>query len=140
MTPAKNPRIDPAPPAELRKLDQAIDRRAARDLATRQPSKKELEASLEAYFNRTVRLRLGGRTLKVMPTEKGAPDRMVLLPGGRIYLVELKTDTGKASAAQDLWHERAADLGTRVWVLHGRAEIDAWINARAAALDATTRR
>lgn len=138
MTPTLNPRLTPAPPAppappaELRKLPEPLN--------YRQPSKQELEASLEAYFNRAVRLRCGGRMVKLAPTEKGVPDRLVLLPGGRMYLVELKTDVGRTSAAQDLWHERAADLGTRVWVLHGRREIDAWINARAAALDATTRR
>lgn len=137
--PTKNPRVDPRPPAELAPLGAPV-KTTRYDTPTRTPSHKELEASLEAYFNRTVRLRLGGRTLKVMPTEKGAPDRMVLLPGGRIYLVELKTEVGRTSAAQDLWHERAADLGTHVWVLHGRAEIDRWINARAAAIDGSARR
>lgn len=95
------------------------------------PSRAELEASLEAHFNRSVRLHLGGRAVKLAPTEKGLPDRLVLLPGGRIYLVELKTTSGHTSAAQDLWHERSAQLGTRVQVLVGRAGIDQWIRASA---------
>jgi hypothetical protein len=94
------------------------------------PTRKELEASLEAHFNRSVRL-IGGRAVKLAPTEKGVPDRLVLLPGGRVFLVELKTDIGRTSAAQDLWHERAADLGTRVHVLHGRGQIDRWVRQRA---------
>lgn len=99
--------------------------------ATRRVLHSELESSLEAHFNRTVRLHLGGRAVKLAPTEKGLPDRLVLLPGGRVYLVELKTLTGRTSAAQDLWHERAAQLGTKVHVLVGREGIDAWITAQA---------
>jgi hypothetical protein len=101
---------------------------SARSVRTAPPLAHELEASLEAYFNRQVRL-LGGRATKLAPTEKGVPDRLVLLPGGRMYLVELKTTKGRTSAAQDLWHERAAALGTRVQLLVGRAGIDKWLQA-----------
>jgi len=100
----------------------------------RVPSISELESSLEAHFYRQVRLTLGGRVTKLAPTEKGMPDRLVLLPGGRVYLVELKAVLGSTSAAQDLWHERALELGTRVTVLTGRVQVDRWINARAAEL------
>lgn len=99
------------------------------------PTHRELEAALEAHFNRTVRLNLGGRAVKLAPTEKGLPDRLVLLPGGQVYLVELKTTTGRLSAAQDLWHERAAQLGTRVQVLVGRQGIDAWVRQCAERID-----
>jgi hypothetical protein len=95
----------------------------------------ELESSLEAHFNRVVRLHLGGRAVKMAATEKGQPDRLVLLPGGRMFLVELKTTTGRTSAAQDLWHERAAGLGTRVQVLVGRAGIDKWVREKAQEID-----
>lgn len=90
------------------------------------PSAHELEASLEAYFNRQVRLR-GGIADKIAPTRKGLPDRLVLLPGGRVYLVELKAYDGRVSAAQALYHERAAALGTRVQLLVGRAGVDRWL-------------
>jgi hypothetical protein len=94
------------------------------------PTARELESALEAHFTKAVRAKLGGRTSKLAPTEKGIPDRMVMLPGGRIILVELKTNIGRLSEAQKLWHYRAAELGTNVVVLAGRAEIDAWINAQ----------
>lgn len=99
------------------------------------PTRRELEASLEAYFYRMVRLRLGGRVIKMAPTEKGVPDRLVLLPGGRVYLVELKALDGRTSAAQDLFHERAAELGTRVQLLVGRHGVDRWLTARGVDLD-----
>lgn len=69
----------------------------------------------------------GGWMVKFAPLLKGNPDRIVLCPGGRIYLVELKTTRGKVSPIQALWHRRAARLGTTVVVLHGRDEIKAWL-------------
>lgn len=52
---------------------------------------------------------------------------MVMTPGGGMWLVELKTEKGKLSKAQELWHTRAAKLGTQVFVAYGRAEVDGWI-------------
>ncbi len=98
-----------------------------------------LEAALEGYFVKKVRL-AGGKASKVAPVEKGMPDRLVLMPGGKIYLVELKTDTGRVSPAQALWHERAAALGTQVLVLSGIAGIDAWIRQLMSAGDPPPRR
>ncbi len=87
-----------------------------------------IEASVERRFNELVRAR-GGYTFKLAPTEAGIPDRLVLLPGGRIFLVELKTTTGRLSRIQGVWHAKAARVGTKVAVLHGRAEVEAWVEA-----------
>lgn len=87
----------------------------------------ELEASLEAYFRKRVRLSLGGVVYKLAPTEVGIPDRMVALPGGRVMLVELKTVFGNLSPKQRHLHAKLAELGTTVHVLYGRPGIDAWI-------------
>jgi len=103
-------------------------------IRTVKPTYAELEASLEAHFYKQVRL-LGGRVEKLAPTRKGIPDRLVLLPGGRIYLCELKATSGRVSAAQSLWHERAAELGTRVQLLIGRAGVDAWIREKGEEID-----
>lgn len=88
----------------------------------------ELESKLERRFFTQVKHRLGGRIYKQAPTTKGLPDRLVLLPGGRIFLVELKTSTGQCSPAQLLVHSHMAALGTKVIVLHGQAETDRWID------------
>ena len=86
----------------------------------------KLERKLETHFYDSVR-RIGGMCEKVAPTRKGMPDRMVLLPGGRIYLVELKTDVGVLEPAQVEWHRKAALRGVKVQVLYGQPEIDSWI-------------
>ena len=58
------------------------------------------ESQIETQLVRGVRA-LGGRAYKfVSPGNTGVPDRLVVLPGGRIIFVELKTDTGKLSPMQ----------------------------------------
>lgn len=84
-----------------------------------------LEKTVEAIFARRVKA-LGGQSYKFAPVVKGNPDRIVLMPGGKIYFVELKADTGALSAMQRLWHARAAELGTEVQVVTGAVEARAW--------------
>lgn len=84
------------------------------------------EASLEAYFRRAVQA-AGGFTVKLAPVTAGTPDRLVILPGGRVHIVELKTSTGELRPIQRAWIARAAERGYAVPVLYGRDEIDAWL-------------
>lgn len=65
--------------------------------------------------------------MKIAPVMAGAPDRLVLLPGGRVYLVETKTERGSLRPIQRVWHDRAAALGTEVVVLHGAGQVRAWL-------------
>lgn len=88
------------------------------------------EAHLEKYFSRMVQVLLRGKCIKLAPIERGTPDRLVLLPGGRSELVELKTDHGQLEPAQRVWHARARLLGHDVTVLYGQVGVDAWVAAR----------
>jgi hypothetical protein len=66
--------------------------------------------------------------MKVMPVVAGYPDRLVLLPGGRLFLCETKADPKKGlRPAQRVFKERAAAIGVEVYVLHSTEEVDAWI-------------
>ena len=85
-----------------------------------------LEAKLEARLREGVRA-LGGMAEKVAPTRWGMPDRVVLLPFGQVFFVELKTDVGKLRPAQEVWHQRAHYLGTEVVVLSGAADVERWL-------------
>ena len=89
------------------------------------------EAQLEEIFRRRVRMSLGGIVSKLAPTTAGMPDRLVILPGGRLYLVELKTEEGKLSPIQVAWHTKVKDLGAPVHVLYGEEQIRSWIRSRA---------
>lgn len=87
------------------------------------------EADLEKYLRERVR-RIGGMLVKMPPVVRGTTDRLVLLPGAGLHLVELKTKTGRRSASQEVFHSRAARIGVVVYTLHGAAEVDAWLRAR----------
>jgi ubiquinone/menaquinone biosynthesis C-methylase UbiE len=70
--------------------------------------------------------RHGGLCLKwVCPGWSGVPDRIVLLPGGRIMFVETKRPKdGKLSAMQKWWLKKLRGLGFDVWVVWRFEDID----------------
>lgn len=67
--------------------------------------------------------RMGGEAFKfVSPGNDGVPDRLVCMPGGRIYFVELKTDKGRPSGLQQWQMERLRRLGVSVHLITGMEE------------------
>lgn len=83
------------------------------------------ESALEKYFRQEV-LKLGGWTIKLIGTA-GIPDRLVMLPGGRVVFVELKTDIGRLSKIQKAVHTKLLDLGCEVITLYGKDEVNEWL-------------
>jgi hypothetical protein len=63
---------------------------------------------------------LGGFCWKLrMPWFTGVPDRLVLLPGGRVFFVELKRPKGgKLSRRQEIVHGQLKTLGFKVLTLN----------------------
>jgi hypothetical protein len=60
----------------------------------------------------------GGVCIKLSPTFfKGIPDRLVLLPMGRAFFVELKAPGKKPTAIQKYVHEALAHIGFPVHVI-----------------------
>lgn len=78
----------------------------------------QLEKDIERQLRQAIEKR-GGLCLKwVCPGWSGVPDRIVLLPGARVYFVETKRPKGgKLSALQRKWHEWLARLGFSYWVI-----------------------
>ena len=78
-----------------------------------------LEKEIERKLIEGIR-KLGGRTYKwVSPGNNGVPDRIVIMPGGRILFCELKTTTGRVSKLQRLQIRLLSNLGCNVQVLYG---------------------
>lgn len=77
-----------------------------------------LEKDIEKALGRKVG-RHGGLCLKwVCPGWAGVPDRIVLLPGGRIIFVEMKRPKGGIlSERQKYWAKKLIDLGFRYWTI-----------------------
>lgn len=77
----------------------------------------------------------GGLAYKwVSPGCSGVPDRLVFLPNGVIIPVELKAPgrKGNLSSGQKLQIRRLARVGTRVYVLSTREEVDKFMQAQIA--------
>lgn len=87
------------------------------------------ESVVEAYLRERIEA-LGGMCLKLMPMPAGTPDRLVLMPDGQVYLVELKQPKGKLSAIQRERHRRLAAIGYTVAVLWNKEEVDLWLEFR----------
>jgi len=89
-----------------------------------------LEASIEKIFNKLVKTKVGGKTIKLWAFNNvGIPDRIVLIPGARVAFVELKTKVGKLKPIQAYFHNQLRGLGFPVAVLYGKAEVEEWIRA-----------
>lgn len=77
------------------------------------------ESELERILVEEVR-KEGGRAYKwVSPGNDGVPDRIVFFPGGEVYFVELKTETGKISPKQDVQLRILARLDQNAMVVRG---------------------
>ena len=82
------------------------------------------EKEIERYLVERVKA-LGGMCIKfTSPNRRGVPDRIVLLPDGCLWFVELKRPGGKAEAHQAREHARMLKLGQRVLVLDTIEKID----------------
>ena len=63
----------------------------------------------------------GGLCLKfVSPGWAGAPDRLCLLPGGKIFFIELKRPGERPRKIQLKRHEELRKLGFSVYVIDGK--------------------
>ena len=73
--------------------------------------------------------KVGGKAYKfVSPGRAGVADRLVVLPGGRVWFVELKVAGGRMSALQQVFAEDMARLGQRYTVLWTKEQVDAWVD------------
>lgn len=82
-----------------------------------------LEKDIEKILVTEVR-KLGGRAYKwVSPGNDGVPDRIVILPGLRPIFVELKTETGRLSAIQNVQIDRLRKMKQNVKILYGESQV-----------------
>ncbi|WP_257834991.1 hypothetical protein [Burkholderia glumae] len=87
-----------------------------------------LEKTVEAYLVERVRA-LGGEPYKfTSPARASVPDRIVVLPPGRVYFIEVKRPGGKLTRGQEREHERLRRLGADVRVLDSIGAINAFVN------------
>jgi hypothetical protein len=73
---------------------------------------------------------LGGLALKLAPaTGRGFPDRLIIMPGGFVTLVETKRPKGgRVSKHQQQWLDRLELLGVVVAVVRTTGDIEALLS------------
>ena len=81
------------------------------------------EKAIELQLTRTVKAAGGMCPKLVSPGTDGMPDRMILLPGGRIGFVEVKAPGKKPRPLQERRHEQLRALGFPVFVLDDPGQI-----------------
>jgi hypothetical protein len=130
----KRLRSDPEQRALLQEKDRNYRRaRRAAEPGWRAETHKQwrgrypVEAKVEKYLVDGVKAR-GGMCPKFNdPGRRGAPDRIVCLPGHAAYFVELKRPKiGKLDTHQTRYHDDLRAAGQRVWVIWSYEEVDAF--------------
>lgn len=87
-----------------------------------------LEKEVEKYLVREIK-KLGGVSFKfISPGNAGVPDRIVIIPTGKVLFVELKTDKGKLTKLQESQIRKISGLGVEVKVLYGIEGVRKFIN------------
>jgi hypothetical protein len=61
----------------------------------------------------------------VSPNRRSVPDRLCLLPGGRVLFIEVKAPGKKPTKLQDLEHRKLRSLGFEVLVIDNKEDINA---------------
>ena len=87
-----------------------------------------LERDIERYLVRRA-IEHGGKAYKwVSPGHVGVADRIVLLPGGKVWFVELKTVKGRLSPWQKLFAVDLRRMGMNYAVIRSKEEVDQWFS------------
>lgn len=80
---------------------------------------KMLEKDIESWLNKQVE-QMGGLAFKfVSPGNPGVPDRIYILPNGRVWFVELKQQSGRIANIQKKQRQRLMSLGCNYRLVRG---------------------
>jgi Holliday junction resolvase-like predicted endonuclease len=86
-----------------------------------------MEKHIEAYLVKRVKA-LGGIAYK-WRGHGGAADRIIVLPDGTVWFVEVKTIGGRLSALQKVFAADMARLNQQYCVLWTKEQVDAYIDS-----------
>jgi hypothetical protein len=118
-------RLRPVPVGRARQgRAMILDRQTSRACAGRFTL---LERDIERYLVRRVK-GLGGVAYKfVSPSNRGVADRLVVLPQGVVWFVEVKKEGGRMSTLQELFKRDMLALGQNYMTLWDMDDVDTFI-------------
>jgi len=86
-----------------------------------------LERTVERFLVESVKT-LGGKAYKfTSPGTSGVADRIVVLPGNRVWFVELKSPTGRLTPLQEVFARDIKSLQGNYACLHSKEEVREWL-------------
>lgn len=84
------------------------------------------ESELERYLTAAV-LAMGGESWKFKSTNcRGVADRIVCLPNGETWFIELKVKGGRLSPLQKIFANQMADLHQNYKCIWNKKQVDQW--------------
>jgi len=88
------------------------------------------ESTIEKHLVAQVKA-LGGMAYKfTSPAHRGVADRVVCLPDGQTWFVELKAPGGRLSELQKIFAEDMARMNQRYACLWNKEQVEEWLNDR----------
>lgn len=85
------------------------------------------ESTLEKYLVKEI-TNLNGLCLKwVAPGTRGVPDRIIIMPEGKTYFVEMKQEKGKLHPLQKYVHRQFENRDHKVYVLWNKEQVNTFI-------------
>lgn len=85
------------------------------------------ERWVESYLVKRVK-EVGGKAYKFNSmTCKGVADRLVLLPNGKIFFIELKSPVGKQTKLQQVFEQDVIKLGQKYLLINSRDAVNEFI-------------
>lgn len=86
------------------------------------------ESKIESYLVKEVK-KINGLCLKwVAPGTRGVPDRIVILPKGKTYYVEMKQPKGRIDSLQQYMHKQLTTRNHKVYTLWTKSQVDEFIS------------
>lgn len=84
----------------------------------------ESEKAIDRYLSEELK-KLNGWSIKLPALHvRGLPDRLCLLPKGRLFFAELKTTKEKPTTIQMYVHRKLRGLGFEVWVIDKKETVN----------------
>ena len=88
------------------------------------------ESTIEKHLVAKVKA-MGGIAYKfTSPAHRGVADRVVVLPGGVVWFVELKAPGGRLSELQKIFQSDMARMSQKYACLWSKEHVDEWIKER----------
>ena len=108
-------------------LNKTSHKRAREKLQIRKETGMK-ERDIEVLLREGVK-QLGGKAYKwVSPGNAGVPDRIVILPGGKVIFIELKQENGRLTRLQKVQQQTLRGMGAAAVTLRGAEDVKMYLD------------